>query len=147
MANIQSIPIRRAIHHNGESIVPCRIDLPEHVFDAYAAQADKAGKDPELWMQERLVRCLPQTEPGLWFSPSEKKRLEACVGRMVNDAGGALQRLEPLSKITVEGLTIKIDPIVLKRLSTRTLRGQTLNQLIEQQVERALKQYVGLLPY
>jgi len=137
----------KPIDRGGQQVVPCRIDLPEHVYDAYAGQADKIGKDPELVMMERLIRCLPQIETGLYFNNSEKKRLEACTGHMCSDANGALQRLEPLSKMTVEGLEIKIDPTVLKRLSTRTARGQTLEQLIRVQIDRALKQYVGLMPF
>lgn len=147
MTKVNAIAVRKPIQRSGESVVPCRIDLPEHIYDQYAAEADKKGKDPELLMRERLVQVLPQNDQGLWFSAADKKRLEQCIGHMCSDANGALQRLEPLSHITVEGLDIRIDPTILKRLSTRTLRGQTLNQLIVQQVQKALKQYVGLLPY
>lgn len=124
-----------------------RLDLPEHIFDQYSGQADKAGKDVEQLMAERLTRTLPQVDNGLWFTSEEKKRLETIVGHMVADGQGALQRLEPIQKIDVSGVCIRLDPQVIKRLSTRTLRGQSLNQLIEQQVVKALKQYVGLLPY
>ncbi len=124
-----------------------RLELPEHVFDQYSGQADKVGKDPELLMTERLIRCAPQIESGLYFTNDEKKRLEKCLGHMVSDGTGALQRLEPMSKIDVGGVTITLDALILKKLSTRTLRGQTLEQLIEKTVTKALRQYVGLEPY
>lgn len=124
-----------------------RLNLPEATFDQYAAQADRAGVEVEKLMESRLTQALPQTDAGLWLTLAQKKRLEACVGRTLTDGEGALQRLEPLSRITVEGQVIRLDPTLLKRLSTRTRRGQTLQQLIEQEVVKALKQYVGLLPY
>jgi hypothetical protein len=135
--------------HTPPPVMQVRLELPLHVFEQYAQQAEKTGqgKIPEQVMVDRLLKCAEQHDAGLWLTAAEKKRLEACVGHMVNDGQGALQRLEPLSRITIEGLTFQIDPIVLKRLSTRTRRGQTLEQLIKEQVQRALKQYVGLLPY
>lgn len=133
---------------NAVTTAHVRLNLPEHIFDQYAAQAERAGgKDVEVLMAERLVRCAPQAEPGLYFNAAEKKRLDACIGRPVGDANGALQRLEPLSRIDVSGVAIKLDPTTLTRLSTRTRRAQSLNQLIEEVVVKALKQYVGLLPY
>jgi hypothetical protein len=133
---------------NAVTTAHVRLELPEHVFDQYSGQAEKSGgRDPEVVMAERLIRCANQVESGLYFNQAEKKRLEACVGHMVADAQGALQRLEPLSRINVSDVTIRLDPVVLQRLSTRCRRGQTIQQLITEQTVKALKQYVGMLPY
>lgn len=133
---------------NEVRVAHCRVELPEHIFDLYVTQADKQdGKDPEKLMEERLIRCVGQVDQGLYFTLADKKRLEVCIGRSVGDARGALQHLEPLSRIDVSGVVIQLDPVVLKRLETRTRRGQSLEQLIREQVNRALKQYVGLMPY
>lgn len=148
MPSAATATVRKVIHQeNAQPLEQCRVDLPAHVVGAYEAQALKQGKHPETLMAERLVKCEKHSDAGLWFNAAEKKRLEACVGHPCAQADGILQRLEPLSRLTVEGIELRIDPVVLKRLSTRTMRGQTLEQLIRQQVDRALKQYVGLLPY
>jgi hypothetical protein len=125
----------------------CRVELPEHVFDTYAEQAKAVGKDPELLMTERLTRCAKQIDSGLHFNNAEKKRLELFLGHMVADAAGALQRLEPLSKINVSDVNITIDPVVLKRLSTRIPRGQEMGKFMEKLIIKSLRQYVGLEPY
>lgn len=125
-----------------------RLLLPPHIYDQYAEPAIAGGKDPEAAMAERLCQVASHKQPGIWFGPEEKKRLESFLGRAIGtDAGGILQRLDAVRLITVEGVSVALPMSTLKRLSTRMRRGQTLEQLIQEQTVKALRQFVGELPY
>lgn len=133
---------------NEVTVSHVRLQLPPHVYEAYAAPAIEAGKDPEAAMAERLCSVVGQEQPGIWFGPEEKKRLESFLGRALGtDPVGVLQRLDAVRNITVEGVMVTLPATTLMRLSTRMRRGQTLEQLIQEQTVKALRQYVGELPY
>lgn len=133
---------------NEVTVSHVRLTLPPHVYDAYAEPAIAAGKDPEVAMAERLCNVVSQKQPGIWFGPEEKKRLEAFLGRAIGtEASGVLQRLDAVRMIDVSGTKVELPMTTLKRLSTRMRRGQTLEQLIQEQTVKALRQFVGELPY
>jgi hypothetical protein len=133
---------------NEVTVSHVRLQLPPHVYDQYAEPAIAAGKDPEVAMAERLCNVASQRQPGIWFGPEEKVRLEKFLGRAIGtEASGVLQRLDAVRMIDVSGTKVELPMTTLKRLSTRMRRGQTLEQLIQEQTVKALRQFVGELPY
>jgi hypothetical protein len=123
------------------------VELGEHVYDIYAEQAMKEGKDPEQVMAERLNRCKEQKDSGLFFNDQQKKRLCHCLGHSVGDAEGALQWLEIICKIHVEKTEIELEPRLRQRLSTRVPRGGTIEKLIEQAALKGLRVFAGMEPW
>lgn len=132
---------------NQVTVVRMTLDLPEYVHDQYVLQSMETGKEVEDVMALRLLKCAQQKEDGLWFDNSQKKRLDRCVGHTISNAEGALQRLENLSKITVDDITIELEPRLKQRLASRaTMRRKDLTELIRHEVIMGLKRFAGLEP-
>lgn len=128
-------------------IVRTTIDLNEQTYDQYYEQATALNREVEDVMAQRLQKCVGQRDNGLFFNDAQKKRLDKCVGHNIGDAEGALQRLENLSKITVDDIVIELDPRLKQRLDSRAkMRRKDLAELIRHEVVMGLKRFAGLEP-
>lgn len=126
--------------------VRATLDLDEPTYDAYAEQAMKRNLEPETVMAERLRIAKTWIDGGIHFNAAQAKRLSTAVGHTVSDAEGALQRLETIGQIVVDGVVIQLEPRVLQRLKSRVFRGQTLEGVIRREVLLGLKRFCGLEP-
>lgn len=126
-------------------IVRTSVELTEQVYDIYAKQGIERGMDPEQMMAERLRRCAPQKDVGLYFNDQQRKRLFTAIGRSAGDTEGALQHLENFTAIRIGDVTVELEPRLLKRLASRAgAYRKSTEQLIQEEVVRALKEYTGL---
>lgn len=127
-------------------VVRTMLELPEAVYDAYAEQALKAGKETETLLEQRLNKCQGHADQGLFFNDAQAKRLFHVLGKTVSDAEGALQRLETICLLDVGDVKIEVEPRILQRLKSRVFRGQTLEGVIRKEVLMGLKRFCGLEP-
>lgn len=131
---------------NSITIVTCRVDLPEHIYDAYAAIAVRTNIEIEDILQQQLLRCRDIIGSGIYFNESQKKRLSNVVGHTVADAEGALQRLETSTVIDVSGFKFELDPRLVQRLKTRVFRGESYEDVMYREIVRALMTFAGMNP-
>ncbi len=131
----------------GEQVtVICRVELPEHVYDVFAEEALKLGREPETIMSERLNRCKGITGSGIYFNEAQKKRLGSVIGHTVSDAEGALQRLETATVIDVSGFQFELDPRLIQRLKTRVYRGESYDDVMYREIVRGLMTFASMSP-
>lgn len=123
-----------------------RLELPEHIYDIYAEEALKRGREPEQIMGERLNRCKGISGSGIYFNDDQKKRLGNVVGHTVNDAEGALQRLETATIVDVSGFQFELDPRLIQRLKTRVYRGEHYEDVVYREIVRGLMNFAGMNP-
>lgn len=127
-------------------IVTCRVDLPEHIYDAYADLARTSNREVEDLLQQQLSRCRDIIGSGIYFNESQKKRLSNLIGHTVADAEGALQRLETSTVVDVSGFAFELDPRLIQRLKTRVFRGEVYADVMYREIVRALMQFAGMNP-
>jgi len=127
-------------------IVTCRVDLPEHIYDAYAQLASRSNIQVEDLMTQQLARCRDIVGSGIYFNESQKKRLSNIVGHTVADAEGALQRLETSTVVDVSGFSFELDPRLVQRLKTRVFRGEEYSDVMYREIVRALMAFAGMNP-
>ena len=127
-------------------IVTCRVDLPEHVYNAYTSIAAKSNLEIEEILQQQLLRCRDIVGSGIYFNESQKKRLSNVIGHTVADAEGALQRLETSTVIDVSGFSFELDPRLIQRLKTRVFRGEEYSDVMHREIVRALMTFAGMNP-
>lgn len=131
---------------NQITIVTCRVDLPESLYDAYAALAARSNIQVEDLLLQQLSRCRDMIGSGIYFNESQKKRLSNVVGHTVADAEGALQRLETSTIIDVSGFKFELDPRLVQRLKTRVFRGEEYSDVMHREIVRALMTFAGMSP-
>jgi hypothetical protein len=131
---------------NSVVIVTCRIDLPEAVYDSYAALAARSNREVEDLLQQQLLRCRDIIGSGIYFNEAQKKRLSNVVGHTVADAEGALQRLETSTVIDVSGFSFDLDPRLVQRLKTRVFRGEDYSDVMYREIVRGLMTFAGMSP-
>jgi len=128
------------------TIVTCRVDLPDGLYEAYAEDAEKRGRQVEDILAERLTRCRGITGSGIYFNEEQKKRLSNVIGHTVADAEGALQRLETSTVVDVSGFAFDLDPRLIQRLKTRVYRGETYEDVMHREIVRGLMTFAGMSP-
>jgi hypothetical protein len=131
---------------NEVRIVTCRVDLPEHIYDAYANLARTSNREVEDLLQQQLTRCRDIIGSGIYFNESQKKRLSNLIGHTVADAEGALQRLETSTVVDVSGFSFELDPRLIQRLKTRVFRGEIYSDVMYREIVRALMTFAGMSP-
>lgn len=141
---------RKTIQHAGTInevvTVTCRVDLPEHIYLAYATLAERSNIDVETLMTQQLARCRDIIGNGIYFNEGQKKRLGNVIGRTISDAEGALQHLETSTVISVEGFEFPLDPRLVQRLRTRVFRGENYRDVMYREIVRALMTHAGMSP-
>lgn len=131
---------------NTVTIVTCRVDLPEHLYDAYADIAARSNREIEEILLQQLTRCRDIIGSGIYFNESQKKRLSNVIGHTVADAEGALQRLETSTVVDVSGFHFELDPRLIQRLKTRVFRSETYSDVMHREIVRALMTFAGMNP-
>lgn len=131
---------------NTTVIVTCRVDLPEHIYDAYSNLARQSNRELEDLLQQQLSRCRDIVGSGIYFNESQKKRLSNLIGHTVADAEGALQRLETSTVVDVSGFSFELDPRLIQRLKTRVFRGEQYSDVMYREIVRALMTFAGMNP-
>lgn len=126
--------------------VICRVELPEHIYDIYAEESMKRGKEVEEVMAERLTRCQSISGSGIYFNEDQKRRLGSVIGHTVSEAEGALQRLETSTVIDVSGFQFELDPRLVQRLKTRVYRGERYDDVMYREIVRGLMTFAGMSP-
>lgn len=124
--------------------VKLSISIPEPLADVYAERAAKLGITVEQEIANRLKHCQTHTSLfGLYINDDERQRLGQLTGKLMATPADVLAHVEHTAVIRVGDIDIPLDGQLLVRLNTRTF-GKTFDQMIRDEVVKALEVFVGL---
>lgn len=121
-----------------------RLPLTPPLVEKYQVEAQNYGVSLEELLANRLSECADYnaTKP-LYFNDSQRRDMEALLGKNVSKPGDVLVVLRKALAIKINGVSILLKPDVLERLRTRHHSGdfsEWLGVLVTQELEK----YCGL---
>lgn len=123
-----------------------RIELDSVTFESYERQAAEAGMDIEDMLNQRLARCVDQTEYNgrtLTISPESRQRIEKAIGRSFNNGSELSGYLVKSFQLAIGKVKVELPVELLRRLETRAIR-KDYKQFLQETVIRQLEHMVGL---
>lgn len=130
---------------------PIRLNLPQPIYDRYAAAAKSAGvTDVESYIRQQLISCVDhdQNAASLHFNAPLAQRLCALTGKGVTaDPLKVLEKLEKGSSIAIGKVTLPLDADLKERVSHNYLvrkNQMTAEEFILSEAVNSVRASVGL---
>ena len=121
-----------------------RLTISDTLLADLEKQAKSRKTTVERLITDRFKTFVHYTDAKpLYFTDSERQRLEALVGKNVSSADEALTMLLRALSVRIDDAAVTLHPRLLARLKSRCFTanfGKWLSQLIVEELER----YVGL---
>ncbi len=130
------------------SQVVVTIRLNEALYDVYAEQAIKAGRDVGDEIAQRLIRCVDyNAQAPLYLDDAQRGELERALGHNLSkhNIPWMIARLSELLTLKVGEVEVPLPEQVQARLRTRVFRGEDYASVLKREVINGLKRFVGLL--
>lgn len=77
------------------------------------------------------------------LSDSDLRQLSALLGVQVRSTADLLREVESMSRISVDGVEVKLQPEVLRRFMSRNIAGLLPEKYVQQKVSELIGEWCG----
>lgn len=124
--------------------VPYRLYLPSAIAERYETEAREAGLPVETLLQQAAQRMagIPHRERVLVIRAGDREALETALAHPLKDTEALVQRVEALSRLSVAGVTLRLEPWQMEEIRRRAAKNGIG---IEEELRRSLTVIQGLI--
>lgn len=79
----------------------------------------------------------------LALSDSDLRQFSALLGVQIRSTADLLREVESMSRISVDGVEVKLQPEVLRRFMSRNIGGMSAEKYVQQKVSELIGEWCG----